>query len=74
MKITNEVIKQLGSRFFRLSFIKKDGTFREICARVTNKNHHMSGYWLVYDNKDKSLKTVLENNIILIKQGKKFFR
>lgn len=74
MKITNEVLKSLGGKFFRVSFVKKDGTFREICARVYKDQNQKPGYWLVYDNKDKCLKTILEHNILLIKQGKRFWR
>jgi hypothetical protein len=73
MKLNN-ILKELGTRYFRISFVKVDGTFREISARIPKERHGKEGYFLIYDNKDKTLKTVLEKNVILIKQGKKFWR
>ena len=67
-------IKDLSSKYFRISFMKKDGTIREICARIPKEKHSNPDYLLVWDNKDQCLKTVIKDNIILIKQGSRFWR
>lgn len=72
----NEVINNLGGKFFHVRFIKKDGTLRHMTGRLGVKKHTKGGkrtlnndHLIVYEVNKKQYRAVNKDRIVYIKQG-----
>lgn len=75
-----QFVNEVKGKFFRIGFIKKDGTLREMTARLGVKKYLKGGdkrelsdnYLTVYDMEKRSYRTVNFKELVYLKyNGKK---
>jgi hypothetical protein len=73
----NALKKTIGNQFFKATFIKKDGTLRDMIARLGVKKHLKGGeksynsedfnYLTVFDMQKRQYRTINLNTLVKIK-------
>lgn len=79
-----EFKNEVKGNFFRVCFVKKDGTTREMIARFGVKKHLKGGelkynpeslnYLTVFDVQKKAYRTINMNNLIFLKYNGKYLK
>jgi hypothetical protein len=82
--LINEIKKELGTKIFSVTFIKKDGTIRDMTCRLGVTKHlkggelshdpNELGHLIVFDMKKESYRTINLNTITRIKfENKEYY-